>query len=104
MKFIVNSLFFRNADFRYLYCGQLISFIGTMITGVVLPYQIYQETHSTLMVGLLGLFQLFPVLFTALVGGVMADRYHRRLLLIVTELLLAAGALLLAWNATLDVP
>jgi MFS family permease len=104
MKYIANSLLYRNADLRRLYLGQFISFIGTMITGVVLPYQIYHETHSTLIVGLLGLVQLVPVLFTALVGGVMADRYHRRLLLITTESLLAVGALLLAWNAALKVP
>src|SRR5262249_3949747 len=86
-----------------LYFGQFISFIGTMITGVALPYQIYHATHSILMVGLLSLFQLLPLLFTALLGGVLADRHHRRRLLVITESLLAVGCLLLALNATLVV-
>ncbi len=78
--------------------------MGTMITGVALPYQIYTQTHSTLMVGLLSLVQLLPLLITALIGGVFADRYHRRLLLLMAESILAIGSLLLAWNASLATP
>lgn len=93
------SLLFKNRNFGLLYLGQFVSFIGTMITGVALPYQIYHQTHSTLMVGLLGLFQLIPLLITALIGGVFADRYHRRTLLLIAEFSLAIGCLLLALNA-----
>ena len=93
------SLLKRNRDFRLLYLGQFISFIGTMITVVALPYQIYQITESTLMVGLLSLAQLIPLLFTALVGGVFADRYNRRALLIISELLLVVGCCCLALNS-----
>ncbi len=98
------SIFRRNRNFTFLYIGQLVSFLGTMIVAVALPYQIYTETHSTLMVGLLSLAQLLPLLVTALIGGVFADRYHRRQLLLITECILAAGALLLALNASLAIP
>lgn len=104
MHYIFNSLLYRNRNYRLLYLGQFISFVGTMVTGVVLPYQIYHETQSTFLVGLLGFFQLLPLLVTALVGGVLADRHHRKLLLVITETLLALGCLLLAWNAFLDQP
>lgn len=105
MKYFLNfSLLFRNRNFGLLFAGQFVSFIGTMITSVALPYQIYHETHSTLMVGLLGFFQLLPLLFTALIGGVFADRYHRRMLLMITESSLSIGCLLLAWNASLATP
>lgn len=105
MKYLINfSIFRRNHNFAFLYAGQFVSFIGTMITSVALPYQIYTETHSTLMVGLLSLVQLLPVLVTALIGGVFADRYHRRLLLLVSEAALALGCLLLAVNAALPEP
>ncbi len=105
MKYFLNfSLLFRNRNFGLLFAGQFVSFIGTMITSVALPYQIYHETHSTLMVGLLGFFQLLPLLFTALIGGVFADRYHRRMLLMLTESSLSIGCLLLAWNASLSTP
>lgn len=100
MSYIVNvSLFRRNRNFTFLFIGQFVSLMGTMITGVALPYQIYMQTHSTLMVGLLSLFQLLPLLFTALIGGVFADRYHRRMLLLLAESVLAIGSLLLALNA-----
>ena len=102
---IVNfSVLFRNRNFGFLFLGQFVSFFGTMITSVALPYQIYTITHSTLMVGLLSLFQLLPLLVTALIGGVFADRYHRRLLLLLTESSLAIGCLLLAYNASLATP
>lgn len=98
------SLLKRNRDFRLLYLGQFISFIGTMISSVTLPYQIYEITQSTFMVGLLSFVQLVPLLVTALIGGVFADRYDRRLLLIMSELLLAVGCLLLAFNAYQETP
>jgi MFS family permease len=105
MSYLINiSLFRRNRNFTFLYIGQFVSFMGTMITGVALPYQIYTLTHSTLMVGLLSLVQLLPLLFTALIGGVFADKYHRRFLLLIAETVLALGSLLLAFNAYLPTP
>ncbi len=72
MKNLIDiGLLKRNRNFRLLYLGQCVSFFGTMITSVALPYQIYQQTHSTLMVGLLSLAQLLPLLLTALLGGVL---------------------------------
>lgn len=102
--FIDLSLLRRNRNFRVLYLGQSVSFLGTMITSVALPYQIYHETHSVLMVGLLSLLELIPLLFTALLGGVLADRSHRKILLLVTEFWLALGSLVLAYNASLSTP
>ncbi|MCW8410460.1 MFS transporter [Legionella sp. PATHC035] len=98
-QFLDLSLLKKNRDFRLLYFGQFISFIGTMISSVALPYQIYQMTQSTLMVGLLSLVQLLPLLVTALIGGVFADRYNRRGLLIFSELLLAVGCCMLVLNS-----
>lgn len=97
------SIFKRNHNFTLLFIGQFVSFFGTMITYVALPYQIYMETHSTLMVGLLSLVQLLPLIFTALIGGVFADRYHRRQLLLIAEGILAIGSFLLALNAYLPI-
>ncbi len=105
MKYFIDlSLFFRNRNFRLLFTGQAISYIGIMITSVALPYQIYHVTQSIFMVGLLSLFQLLPLLVTALLGGVLADRHHRRNLLIVSESLLTLGCLCLAWNSALATP
>ena len=93
------SLLKTNREYSLLYSGQFISFIGTMITVVAFPWQIYQLTHSSLMVGLLSLVQLLPLLFTALLGGVFADRYNRRKLVILSEFILIAGCAGLVLNA-----
>src|SRR5438445_729385 len=44
----------RHRDFRLLFIGRFVSFFGSMITVVAFPYQVYQLTHSVLLVGLLG--------------------------------------------------
>lgn len=94
------SLLKTNRQYFLLYSGQFISFIGTMITAVALPWQIYALTQSSLMVGLLSLVQLLPLLITALLGGVFADRYNRRKLVILSECFLMAGGVILVLNAT----
>jgi MFS family permease len=69
--------------------------MGTQATLVALPYQIYVETHSALLVGLLGAVELLPLIASALWGGAMADRMDRRTLLLLDQigLVLVAGAL-----------
>jgi MFS family permease len=91
-------------DFRRLWFGQAVSFVGTMITTAALPFQVFHQTHSSLAVGLLGVAQLGPLLVCAVVGGGLADRIDkRRLLLAVTAASLACSATL-AINATLHRP
>jgi MFS family permease len=89
----------RNRDFRYVYTGQFLSFFGTMMSLVALPYQIYQITHSTLAVGLLGVIQLAPLLIAAFIGGALADVLDRRKLLVRAECGMAIGCLGLVLNA-----
>jgi MFS family permease len=87
---------FRNRDYRFLYAAQFVSLIGTMVTYVALPYQMYRLTASSFAVGLLGLVELVPLLATAFIGGVMADAIDRRRIAIVTDVALAAGSATLA--------
>ena len=78
--------------------------MGSMLTYVALPYQMYQLTHSSLAVGLLGLVELVPLLLTAFVGGALADAIDRRRMVIGTDVLLAAGSGALALVALADKP
>lgn len=94
----------RNRDFRYAYFGQFISFFGTMMSWVALPYQIYHLTNSTLAVGLLGIVELVPLLLTAFIGGALADVLDRRKLLIRAEIGMAIGCLCLVVNAMASHP
>jgi len=94
----------RHRDFRLLFAGQVVSLFGTMITSVAVPYQIYELTHSSLAVGLLGLAELIPILLFAFIGGALADARDRRQMVRATELTLAGMAALLAVNARLSHP
>ena len=102
--FIDSKPLFLYRDYRFLYWGQLVSSMGTMISYVVVPYQVYQLTQSSFSVGLLGAFQAIPVLFLGLWGGAIADRMDRRKLLLVSEGLMSVGTLVLAFNAWLSKP
>ena len=59
----------RSRDLRLLVAGELISVLGTQLTTVAVPYQVYQLTHSSLSVGLVSLAQLFPLIAGGLLGG-----------------------------------
>ena len=82
----------RHHDFRFLYLAQFVSFLGTMITYVALPFQIYRLTGSSFAVGLLGLAELGPLLATAFLGGMLADVIDRRRIGIITDVGLAVGS------------
>ena len=94
----------RRRDFRLLFVGQTVSFVGSMVTYVAVPYQLYQLTHDSLLVGLLGVAQLVPLLLFGLWGGAYADAMDRRRLLTIAEILLSAGSLALAVNALVPRP
>ena len=89
----------RRREFRLLYVGQAVSFAGSMVTYVALPYQVFALTRSPLAVGLLSLAELAPLLATALLGGALADAHDRRRLLLLTELAMAATSGVLLLNA-----
>jgi MFS family permease len=88
-----------SADYRRLFAGQATSFAGSMITFVALPYQAYQLTHSSLMVGLLSLSELVPLVLSALLGGLLADAADRRILILAAEGSGVVVAAFLAVNA-----
>jgi len=91
-------------DFRRLWIGQAVSFVGSTITTAALPYQVFHATGSTLAVGLLGVAQLVPLLACSLLGGALADGLDkRRLLLAVTAAQMACSGAL-ALNASLPHP
>jgi MFS family permease len=93
----------RHRDFRLLFWGQLVSFLGSQITYVAVPYQVYQLTHSPLL-GVLGVAELVPVLALSMVGGVLADARDRRTMVLATEVAFAILSSLLLLNALLPQP
>jgi MFS family permease len=91
-------------DFRLLFIGQSTSFFGSMMSFVVLPWQMYQLTKSSLAVGLLGVAEFIPILFMSFIGGALADYVDRRRMVRLTELLLAVGSGVLIINSLLPQP
>jgi MFS family permease len=91
-------------DFRRLWFGTGISAIGSQITTVAIPFQLYELTGSTLLVGLLGIAALVPLLVVPIYGGAVADAVDRRRLLLLSDvaLILVTGGLLV--NALLPEP
>jgi len=91
----------RSRDFRFLIFGELVSVLGTQLTTVAVPYQVYRLTHSSLDVGLVSLAQLFPLIAGSLLGGSVVDAMDRRRLLMAAQVLPALCSVGLAVNAAL---
>lgn len=105
MRVLVDTTPLRvSRDFRRLWFGQAVSFVGSMITTAALPFQVFHQTHSSLAVGLLGVAQLGPLLVCAVVGGGLADRIDKRRLLLAVTAASLACSVTLAVNASLDQP
>jgi MFS family permease len=90
----------RHRDFRLLWLGDLVSEAGSQIALVAVFVQVFALTHSAAAVGLVGLVQLVPLAFAALLGGPLIDAVDRRRLLLAAQCgqasasgLLFAGAL-----------
>lgn len=94
----------RVSGYRWLFAGMFFVQVGRQLMVVAVPFQVYEETGSTLAVGLLGLAQLIPLLAVSLLGGALADAVDRRTLLVVSQVVLAVTAFGLLWNSMLESP
>lgn len=96
----------RYPDFRRLFLGQGVAFVGYQLTAVAVPVQIYTITRSSLWVGLIGLAALVPLVVFGLYGGAVADAVDRRRLYLASSCLVWAvtGVLLLQALLHLDSP
>ncbi|HEY0426829.1 MAG TPA: MFS transporter [Pyrinomonadaceae bacterium] len=91
-------------DYRLLFFGQLVSFFGSMMTFIVVPWQMFQLTKSSAMVGYIYLAEFVPMFFLAFLGGALADFLDKRKMLRLTEIgqTLVTGILLI--NSLLPTP
>ncbi|MFD7052505.1 MFS transporter [Streptomyces mirabilis] len=88
--------------FRRLLIGQSAAYVGTMVTGVTIPVQIYALSRSSLSVGLTGLAGLVPLVVFGLYGGAIADRFDRRALYLASACLTWVTTLALLLQAITD--
>ena len=87
--------------YRRLLLGDAVSVIGTQVTMVAVPIQVYDLTGSAAAVGLVGLAGLLPLIVFGLYGGAIADAVDRRRLVLVTTSGQALLALVLVVQALL---
>ena len=85
-------------DFRLYFIGRLTSWVGTGMLPVALSFAILQRGGSTTQVGLVLGVDVAPMVLFLLIGGVIADRLNRRLVMLASDLLRgAAQGALAAW-------
>jgi MFS family permease len=88
-----------SAGFRRLFIGQCLTMIGSQVTQVAVPWQVYSISGSPLAVGSVGLAALLPIIVFGLYGGTIADSMDRRRLVLITSSGSAVVSVVLAAQA-----
>jgi MFS family permease len=87
---------FRSRDYALFWIGSLLSNVGTWMQTVALGWLIYEMTGSASWLGTVSFAANAPTLVFGLVGGAIADRADRRFVLVATQAVCGAAALVLA--------
>jgi len=93
-----------SATYRRLYAAGFVTNIGSQATYVTVAFQLKQLTNSALAVGIIGLVELAPLIIFGLYGGVIADHFNRRTIVIASEFGLMCAAIALIINASVAHP
>jgi MFS family permease len=92
---ITRALRYRN--FRLYFAGQTVSLIGTWMQRIAVGWLVYRLTHSAFLLGVVGFSRQIPTFVLAPFAGVLADRWNRHHLLILTQVLAMVQAFVLAY-------
>ena len=96
MKLPVTLRALRYRNFQLFFGGQWISLIGTWMQNVAQAWLVYRLTGSSVLLGLVSFAGQIPVFLMAPVGGIVADRFRRRRVVIATQAISMLLALTLA--------
>jgi MFS family permease len=94
----------RHPDFRRLIASATVSQVGDWLYNVALAVYVFDRTHSAAWVGAMTLLRLVPYVLFAPLGGVIADRFERRAVLIYSDVLRMIVMGLLATAVATDAP
>src|SRR5437588_12966354 len=75
----------RNRDFILLWSGQVVSTVGTRVTGVAFPLLVLAQTHSPAKAGLVGFAQTLPYMIFYLPAGALVDRWDRKRVMLAAD-------------------
>lgn len=93
-----------NGPLTRLLGGEFISSIGDWLYLVALLIMLYERTNDPVLLGIVGAARVLPYVFLSIPAGIAADRYDRRMVLLITDLGRGALMLVLAWLAFVDGP
>lgn len=102
--FIRFDLLRSHHHFRQVFIARTISLFGLGVLGVAVPIQIYQQTQSSAYVSLALALDGVGMFIGLLLGGVWADQFERKRLILLARSLCGLGFIVLAWNASLAQP
>ncbi len=85
------ALRFRN--YRLLLIGNFISSMGEQMLTIAVGWELYERTSSAFLLGLVGLVEVTPVIILSLYAGHVADRYNRKLIIVITQVVLVLASL-----------
>ncbi len=94
IKQTLRALRYRN--YRLFFTGQGISLIGTWMERIALGWLVYKLTDSAFLLGLVSFLSQIPTFLLATVAGVLADRYNKHKIVIITQILAMVQAFILA--------
>jgi MFS family permease len=86
---------FKSRNYRLYFVGQSVSLIGTWMQKTAVSWVVYSLTHSKFMLGVSLFASLFPSFLFSFLGGVVADRYNRYKVLLLTQAVSMIQAILL---------
>jgi MFS family permease len=81
----------KNRDFTILWSGQLVSTIGSEVSGLAFPLLVLALTHSPVKAGIVGFANALPNLFLYLPAGALVDRWNRKRIMLVSDALRAVA-------------
>jgi MFS family permease len=104
-KSILRAL--RHRNYRLFFGGQIISLVGTWIQQLAMSWLAYRITRSPFLLGVIGFTGQIPTLLLTPIAGVLADRWNRHRILILTQSLSMVQALILSFlvlRGTINIP
>src|SRR4051794_35864741 len=75
----------RHRDYSLLWIGQLVSVTGSQMQVFAINWHVYLLTNSSVALGGIGLVRVLPIVLCSLLGGVAADVFDRKRLMLVTQ-------------------
>ncbi|HET7623732.1 MAG TPA: MFS transporter, partial [Verrucomicrobiae bacterium] len=83
---------FKNRDFLVYLIGRAVASLGQQMLVVAVDWELYDRTHSTLALGLVGLSQMIPMILCTLPAGHLADNFNRKKIILAMTLALAVAS------------